>query len=233
MKTSVVSFSDLFGHLLVNGTETEKWKYVRYLTMTPEYAEMYPPDNEWAKCAPVQDLAAIDLRCNHEAQLFAHNTSTATVIAGEEIGFRIVRDFSPDLTIFHAGPGQVYLSKADDLSTYEGDGDWFKIASAGPINDTQWELIGGIDMNFTIPLTTPPGTYLMRMEHIMPMDARFSPQFYISCAHINVVGPGGGNPTELARFPGSYKREDPGLLLNSQFEDLDKYVAPGPSVWKG
>lgn len=61
--------------------------------MTPQYAEMYPPDREWAKSAPVKDLDSVDMRCNHEADLFAHNTSTATVIAGDEVGFRIVQDY--------------------------------------------------------------------------------------------------------------------------------------------
>ncbi|KAI1111015.1 glycosyl hydrolase family 61-domain-containing protein [Nemania sp. NC0429] len=196
---------------------------------------MYEPDNEWAKSAPVEDLSSVDLRCNHEADLFAHNTSTATVFAGDEVGFRIVQDYEAanGLTMFHAGPGQIYLSRADNLETYIGDGDWFKIASAGPLNNTNWQLTGLRDMNFTIPATTPPGKYLMRMEQVMPMPTGFSPQLYISCAHIEVVGQGGGTPTEFAQFPGTYKREDPGLLLATQFDNLDQYVAPGPAVWEG
>ncbi|KAI1162646.1 glycosyl hydrolase family 61-domain-containing protein [Nemania serpens] len=186
--------------------------------MTPQYAEMYPPTENGPR-----------------ADLFAHNTSTATVIAGDEVGFRIIQDYdgSTGLTIFHAGPGQVYLSRADNLDVYVGDGDWFKIASKGPLDNTDWQLIGSRDMNFTIPATTPPGKYLMRFEQVMPMASGYHRQFYISCAHIEVMGQGGGTPTGFAQFPGTYMREDPGLLLESQFENLDQYVAPGPAVWEG
>jgi len=47
-------------------------------------------------------------------------------------------------------------------------------------------------MNFTIPKTTPPGKYLLRMEQLMPMSTGYNAQFYVSCAHINIVGHGGG-----------------------------------------
>ena len=45
--------------------------------------------------------------------------------------------------IFHDGPGQAYLARApnDDLEHFDGfGGDWFKIAYAGPQNDTAWKL---------------------------------------------------------------------------------------------
>jgi len=37
-------------------------------------------------------------------------------------------------------------------------------------------------------------------------------QWYINCAHVNIIGPGGGTPTEFARFPGTYTDDDPGKL---------------------
>jgi hypothetical protein len=49
-------------------------------------------------------------------------------------------------TIFHAGPGQVYMSRSDDLLNDVGDGDWFKIAEAGPLNDTWWKLLGATEV---------------------------------------------------------------------------------------
>ncbi|KAI1180963.1 lytic polysaccharide monooxygenase [Nemania sp. FL0916] len=228
----------LFGHLLVNETHTEKWKYIRYLNITPVYATEFPPNNQWALAAPIYDLNSVDMRCNHQVDLFAHNTSTATVIAGDEVGFRIVTDYDESLTIYFPGPGQVYLSRANNLETYLGDGDWFKIASAGPSNDTNWQLEGGLDMNFTIPASTPPGKYLMRIEHIWPILPlwellHMQAQFFISCAHIEVMGPGGGAPTEFVRFPGAYKKEDPGFSVEDHYNNLDQYVAPGPPVWEG
>lgn len=44
--------------------------------------------------------------------------------------------------IFHDGPGQAYLSRApnDDLANYDGKGDWFKVAYAGPSDDKTWSL---------------------------------------------------------------------------------------------
>ncbi len=50
----------------------------------------------------------------------------------------------------------------------------------------------------------------MRIENFMPTDSLSYQQFYINCAFVNIIGPGGGTPTEFARFPGTYKAEDPG-----------------------
>jgi hypothetical protein len=35
-------------------------------------------------------------------------------------------------------------------------------------------------------------------------------QFYVNCAFVNIIGPGGGTPTEFVKFPGTYQDEDPG-----------------------
>jgi hypothetical protein len=43
----------------------------------------------------------------------------------------------------------------------------------------------------------------------MPTDIFGYSQWYINCAHVNIIGPGGGNPTSFAQFPGTYKIEDP------------------------
>jgi hypothetical protein len=51
---------------------------------------------------------------------------------------------------YHDGPGQIYLSRApnDDLESYEGgDGDWFKIAYAGPASNSTWTLRGTPDVS--------------------------------------------------------------------------------------
>ena len=48
-------------------------------------------------------------------------------------------------------------------------------------------------MNFTIPKTTPPGKYLMRVEELYYQEAWFNfTQIYISCTHVEIKGPGGG-----------------------------------------
>jgi hypothetical protein len=119
--------------------------------------------------------------------------------------------------IYHNGPGQAYLSKSStpDLSSYEGDGNWYKIASIGAKNDTWWLTRGQVGMNFTIPLTTPPGKYLLRAEHLYVRPVFGTTQFYIACAQIEVVGRAEvvpKPPTEeyLVKFPGAYNLSDEG-----------------------
>jgi hypothetical protein len=50
----------------------------------------------------------------------------------------------------------------------------------------------------------------MRIENFMPTSRTGYLQFYINCALVNIIGPGGGTPTEFVRFPGTYQDEDPG-----------------------
>jgi hypothetical protein len=50
----------------------------------------------------------------------------------------------------------------------------------------------------------------MRIEQFMPTHMFNYTQWYVNCAHVNVIGPGGGTPTEFARFPGTYDINDPG-----------------------
>jgi hypothetical protein len=76
------------------------------------------------------------------------------VLAGSEVGFRVSYDGNgkrdpvknPVPHFWHPGPGLIYLSRApnDDLQNYKGDGDWFKIAYAGPTDDQHWSLWPGV-----------------------------------------------------------------------------------------
>jgi len=50
----------------------------------------------------------------------------------------------------------------------------------------------------------------MRFEYIMPGASKDWPQYFINCALVNIIGPGGGTPTGFAKFPGSYDPEDIG-----------------------
>ena len=68
-------------------------------------------------------------------------------------------------------------------------------------------------MNFTIPLTTPPGKYLVRVEHFNISPYYNATQQFINCAHVEVVGPGGGTPGPFTKFPGAYDIADNGKIL--------------------
>lgn len=50
----------------------------------------------------------------------------------------------------------------------------------------------------------------MRIENFMPTSRTGYLQFYVNCAFVNIIGPGGGTPTEFVRFPGTYQDSDPG-----------------------
>lgn len=87
------------------------------------------------------------------------------MLAGSEVGFRVSADIlnTGSGTFLHMGPGQVYLSKLPenlpDLRGYSGyDGDWFKIAYAGPVNRTQWRLYRQPDVS---------DARLMLVTHVM------------------------------------------------------------------
>lgn len=65
------------------------------------------------------------------------------MLAGSEVGFRVSWDGNGKYGVFwHPGPAQVYLSRApdDDLEQYQGDGDFFKIAYAGPVGNDEWMI---------------------------------------------------------------------------------------------
>lgn len=246
------------GILLVNGTETPEWKYV----LDVEGPEPFQPDDRlppgWQgyKVNPIIGPDNPNVTCGRGAFKAAMRTETADVLAGSKVGFRVSTDgggtrnsgdTTRQPTFYHPGPAQVYLSRApnDDLLHYRGDGDWFKIAYAGPVNSTNWSLWPRVsDFNFTIPKTTPPGRYLMRIENLYPTASSGFQQFYVNCALVNIMGPGGGTPKGFARFPGTYQTDDPGILVPPnqdllggpvELEDMRllEYKAPGPPVWTG
>ncbi|KAH6649468.1 glycoside hydrolase [Chaetomium tenue] len=238
----------IMGILLVNGTETSEWKYVRDVGYHEAYGpDSYPPGNEFPKTPPQMDINHPDITCGRSAFDTAAQTETADVVAGSEIGFRVSWDGNGKYGVFwHPGPAQVYLSQAlnDELETYKGDGDWFKIAYGGPVGNNEWMVWGAHDFNFTVPETTPPGKYLMRIEQWMPTQMSNYSQWYVNCAHVNIIGPGGGTPAGFAKFPGTYVVDEPGLkipvnqMVNGGYVPDDEmrlleYQAPGPAVWTG
>lgn len=176
---------------------------------------------------PFYDIYSKDVRCGRGASTSGPGTKTATLHAGDEVGFVVGRSADEPLEpyiIYHNGPGQAYLSRSttENLDEYEGDGEWYKIGSLGAKNDTWWLTRDQTGMNFTIPRSTSPGKYLLRVEHLYVRSAFNTTQFYIECAQIEVLEPIGAKaesggvakmpgPEYMVKFPGAYDLNDPGM----------------------
>lgn len=80
-----------------------------------------------------------------------------------------------------SGPGLVYMSRApgDNVKTYDGSGDWFKIfeegvcKSNGDFTNNAWCTWDRNWIAAKIPADTPNGEYLVRVEHIGKMHWSF------------------------------------------------------------
>ncbi|KAF2464193.1 uncharacterized protein BDR25DRAFT_204961, partial [Lindgomyces ingoldianus] len=146
-----------------------------------------------------------DIACRDSFEA-ANRTGIANITAGRDrVGFESgvkpsQRSHYKPYPIFHPGPLSAYLSKVptDDIYSYDGMGEWFKIYELGwnesvPENATQqWYPMRNTSIEWTIPATTPPGQYLLRIEHIFPHKTTEALQLYVNCAQIQINGPGGG-----------------------------------------
>lgn len=144
--------------------------------------------------------------------------------------------------MYHPGAAQIYLSKSTtpDLASYKGDGEWFKIAHFGSSDGNHWDLVQKDSLSFKIPPTTPPGLYLLKTEyfayHQRPQIDKF--EFYLSCAQVEIKGPGGGTPGPTVKFPGAYDWFDRSIWRPHSMgywgeRPGDDYKNPGPEVWVG
>lgn len=222
----LVSAHYVFPNLIVNGTTTADWQYVR---MTA---------NHYSN-GPVTDVTNQAIRCFEDNYTtIPPATSIATVAAGSTVGFKASN------TMGHPGYFSAYMSKASPAANSPSAGTgstWFKIwewkptwsASTGLVFDS----MGITQFTFTIPKNTPSGQYLLRGEQIALhlSGSTNGAQFYLGCAQINVVNGGSGSPSPLVAFPGAYKATDPGILLNIYAlpSGYTGYTAPGPKVWTG
>ncbi|KAF7971754.1 hypothetical protein HWV62_16346 [Athelia sp. TMB] len=227
-----------FPSLVVGGTVTTAWEYVR-------------ETNNYDSQDPVTDITSSDLRCYDSAT--AGTASTVTIAAGSTLGIQ------SDGTIYHPGVVNVYLAKAPSsgVATFAGDGAvWFKVyqisavtnggtsiswpAQSKPKVGIQFALperafIDLPGVSFTIPKNLPTGQYLVRIEAIaLHVASTFGgAQFYISCGQINVTGGGSGTPGPLVSIPGVYTGYEPGILIDINYPIPANYTQPGPAVWTG
>lgn len=61
-------------------------------------------------------------------------------------------------------------------------------------------------------MPTPPGLYIMRIESIYPRYEFNRTQFFPTCMHVRINGPGGGKtpPGPTVTFPGAFDEYHPG-----------------------
>ncbi|KAF5378572.1 hypothetical protein D9615_007129 [Tricholomella constricta] len=175
--------------------------------------------------SPVESATSNNLRCNVSP---GAATQTVSVAAGSSVTFKL------DNTLYHQGPAAIYLGKAPgSVASWDGSGsNWFKIAEWGAtFNPFKFTSEGLSQLSTTIPSNTPSGEYLLRIEQV-GLHVAGAPQWYISCAQINVTGGGSGNPAKVS-IPGYVSASDPGLTVNIYYPIPTSYRVPGPSVWRG
>ncbi|KAJ8520730.1 hypothetical protein ONZ45_g2471 [Pleurotus djamor] len=166
--------------------------------------------------SPVESATSNNLRCNVSP---SPASATVNVAAGSTIGFIL------DNTIYHAGPAAIYLGKAPgSVASWDGSGaNWFKIAEFGAnFNPFKFTAEGVSQLTTTIPSATPSGEYLVRIEQI-GLHVAGAPQWYISCAQINITGGGSGNPAKVS-IPGYVSASDPGLTVNIYYPTPTSYT---------
>ena len=243
MKTTYLAFllaiartitaHEVWHRLIVNGTVSEPWQYVR--DVDREFGDEYSDYSGYNKMTPNFDMYDLTIRCGRNASKYGPTTDIATVVAGTEIGFSI-RTYD-DKGLTHPGPILAYMSRAPegmDLREYEGEGEWWKVAELGAKDSKNWYSTWLNEWNFTIPRTTPPGDYLLRVEQVWPTMFPDYIQFFTNCAQVRIVGEGGGKPGPTVRFPGGYQVGGKGLVHTQQTnDDITKYEMPGPELWTG
>jgi len=236
-----------FSRLKVNnGADSKDWQYIRKPQPLPDMG-----GGENSIFYPNFDPLSPRIRCGYLAEKSGPNTEIATVNAGDHISAGLW-SFTGG-SISHGGPGFFYLAKAPDdvdLKSWDGDGDWFKIGEllGNPLgrgmnkdyNESNYQPfwladIDNTSMNVTIPLTTPPGKYLLRIEHLFLYSQYGMTNFFVECAQLDIKGPGGGSPGPTVKFPGGYDRFDEGIWASITVMGYEMglvgYKSPGPKVW--
>jgi len=209
--------------LIVGGTNTSSWQYVR-------------ETNNWQNLNPLTDVSSTDVRCYTSGE--SGTASTMSVAAGSTVGFTV--DGNPS-NLYHPGVLNVYMAKAPagtDVASWDGSGSvWFKIYQISAVTDggttITFPATGMTQVTFPIPSETPSGQYLIRIEHIaLHVASSFGgAQFYIACGQVEVTNGGTGTPGPLVEFPGEYTGNEPGILIDIYYPIPATYTQPGPPVW--
>ncbi|EXF75948.1 fungal cellulose binding domain-containing protein [Colletotrichum fioriniae PJ7] len=182
--------------------------------------------------SPVTDLASNDLRCNVGGASGAQ-TTVVNVKPGDAFTFTL------DTAVYHQGPISLFLSKAPShVQDYDGSGKWAKFKDFLPTfsnGQATWPMRQTYE--YKIPTCLPNGEYLLRVHQLgihNPYPAGI-PQFYISCAQINVTGStaSASSFAPTLSIPGAFKDTDPGYTVNIYQPGFTSYVAPGGAEASG
>ncbi|KAH7390262.1 glycosyl hydrolase family 61-domain-containing protein [Cadophora sp. MPI-SDFR-AT-0126] len=233
----VASAHYFFNTNIINGVTTSANKYIRASTRATAYNPIKFSSNPAADIRDGSYIDGPDSRCNQGAFTNAGKTEVMTVAAGSEVRFKL----GVGATMAHPGPGLMYMSRApnDDVKSYDGSGDWFKIFQEGVCNTNAdfttdaWCTWDRDWIAATIPKDTPSGEYLVRVEHIgIHKSFQNQPEHYTSCAQVKVTDGGSGSPGPLVKFPGAYKDTDEYANF-SIYNGYKTFPFPGPAVWNG
>ncbi|KAM7210591.1 Glycosyl hydrolase family 61 domain containing protein [Rhypophila decipiens] len=222
-----------YSKLLVNGQNSRDWEFIR------ENSNFIMPTKQLIQPSD-------DFRCNSGSFANAGKTNVRRVNPGDTLGFQLWNGG----TIIHPGPSTIHMSKAPgDVRQYRGDGDWFKVHEEiicrnvqgpnGKLDDRDWCTWDQATISFKLPADTPPGQYLVRVEHIAIHGAQSGDtEFYFTCAQVEVTGNGQGRPGPLVKIPSNdvYDRNDPALRfwIYGVPANSYKYTSIGKhSVWRG
>ncbi|EEB93428.1 hypothetical protein MPER_07912, partial [Moniliophthora perniciosa FA553] len=160
------------------------------------------------------------------------NNSPVADVTSKDLGAPLASSLTTRSII--QGPAAIYLGKAPgSVANWDGSGaNWFKIAEWGAtFNPFQFTDFNANQLTTTIPSSVPPGEYLVRIEQI-GLHVAGAPQFYISCAQINITGGGNANPAKVS-IPGYVSPSDPGLTVNIYYPVPTSYKVPGPAPFRG
>ncbi|RDX55149.1 hypothetical protein OH76DRAFT_1339695 [Lentinus brumalis] len=228
LAVALVAPSAVNAHGYVQDLTVDGKSYSGWLPFTDPYASPVPkrivrkvPDD-----GPVLDATSSDVVCNKGGESGAG--AVATAAAGSQVVFHWT-NWPAD----HQGPVSTYMTSCNgDCKNFDAsNAKWFKVDAAG-FSNGKWaatQLIeNGNKWTSTIPSQLKAGQYLIRNE-IVALHSVGQPQFYPSCAQIEVTGGGSTVPSgsELVSIPGLYNSVQWPDIWSDNFKS---FKIPGPAA---
>jgi cellulase len=186
---------------------------------------------------PIADVSSPDLTCRYTP--LEAPALHAVARAGANVTFKWTDWFTN-----HKGPLFTYMGLLPTEQTSPQEVEFFKIdeATFDPASmtwGTDWLIKNNNYHTVTIPSDLKPGMYVLRHE-IVSLHFSFrddaqaktsGAQFFPQCSKVQVIGDGTATPPGQ-KIPGAYKWDDEGILTNIYYGP-NRYVSPGPNVYKG